>query len=535
MPLTDTAIRKAKPTEKPRKLYDSRGLYLEIAPRGTKAWRFKYRFAEKEKRISMGIYPEVSLKLARERRDDARKLLAREIDPSAYRKAQKQSKRQWASNSFEAVATEWLAKHSPNWSARYVWRIECDLGKDVFPWIGANPVAELTAPELLAALRRIEERGHLDMAHRTLQLCGRILRYAVATGRAERDVSWDLRGAFPPVKRRHFAAITDPKEVGPLLRLLDGYVGTLPVRCALRLAPLVFVRPGELRKAQWPDIDLNGGEWRYTVTKTDTPHVVPLARQAVEILREVHSLTGHGRYVFPNVRYPSRERPMSRATLWGAFRALDIRRDRMTPHGFRAMARTILDEVLGFRPDFIEHQLAHAVRDPNGRAYNRTAFLPERRHMMQAWADYLDRLKTGEEIEPGTLGSGLSHIPTSPGIRNADSWLDVPRQPTVWRSPQVRARSSGLARTHRLDGRRTGAPPPRSGAEPPSRVGIIGRERPRGDGGRGVKTHLRPNPYQALGLGGRSRHGRCGPHGAVHPGHGCARHGPASGYAGRPL
>ena len=429
MPLTDTAIRKAKPTEKPRKLYDSRGLYLEIAPRGTKAWRFKYRFADREKRISMGIYPEVSLKLARERRDEARKLLAREIDPSAYRKARKQSKRQWASNSFEAVATEWLAKHSPNWSARYVWRIECDLGKDVFPWIGANPVAELTAPELLAALRRIEERGHLDMAHRTLQLCGRILRYAVATGRAERDVSWDLRGAFPPVKRRHFAAITDPKEVGPLLRLLDGYVGTLPVRCALRLAPLVFVRPGELRKAQWPDIDLNGGEWRYTVTKTDTPHVVPLARQAVEILREVHSLTGHGRYVFPNVRYPSRERPMSRATLWGAFRALDIRRDRMTPHGFRAMARTILDEVLGFRPDFIEHQLAHRVRDPNGRAYNRTAFLPERRHMMQAWADYLDRLKTGEEIEPGTLGSGLSHIPTSPGIRNADSWLDVPGSP----------------------------------------------------------------------------------------------------------
>ena len=443
MPLTDTAFRKAKPRDKPRKLYDSRGLYLEIAPRGTKAWRFKYRFAEKEKRISLGIYPEVSLKLARERRDEARKLLAREIDPSAYRKARKQSKRQWASNSFEAVATEWLAKHSPNWSARYAWRIERDLGKDVFPWIGANPVAELTAPELLAVLRRIEERGHLDMAHRSLQVCGRILRYAVATGRAERDVSWDLRGAFPPVKRRHFAAITDPKEVGPLLRLLDGYAGTLPVRCALRLAPLLFVRPGELRKAKWADTDLNGGEWRYTVTKTDTPHVVPLARQAVEILRELHPLTGHHRYVFPNARYPHRERPMSDATLWGAFRALDISPDRMTLHGFRAMARTILDEVLGFRPDFIEHQLAHAVRDPNGRAYNRTAFLPERRVMLQAWADYLDQLRSGEEPEAGTHGPGLSHIPTSPGIRNADSWLDVPGSP---RSGVLRGSAPGPLR-----------------------------------------------------------------------------------------
>ena len=272
------------------------------------------------------------------------------------------------------MATEWLAKHSPNWSARYAWRIERDLSKDVFPWIGAKPVAELTAPELLAALRAIEERGHLDMAHRTLQVCGRVLRYAVATGRAERDVSWDLRGAFPPVKRRHFPAITDPKEVGPLLRLLDGYTGTLPVRCALRLTPLLFVRPGELRRAEWGGIDLDGGEWRYTVTKTDTPHVVPLARQAVEILRELHPLTGHHRYVFPNARYPQRERMMSDATLWGAFRALDIPRERMTPHGFRAVARTILGRGAG-----LPARLHRAPAGPPGQGPQRPGLQPGRR------------------------------------------------------------------------------------------------------------------------------------------------------------
>ena len=399
MPLSDAAIRRAQPRDKPRKLYDRLGLYLEIAPRGRKAWRFKYRFANKEKRISLGLYPEVPLKLARQRRGEARQLLAQEIDPSAYRKAQKKAKRQWAQNSFEAVGREWLAKHSPNWAPVHADWVGRALDRDVFPWIGAQPIAELTAPDLLAVVRRIEERGALKMAHRTLQICGRMWRYAVATGRAERDLSWDLRGALPTTKGKHFAAITDPKQVGPLLRVLDGYRGTLSVRCALRLAPLVFVRPGELRKAEWAGIDLEGGEWRYTVTKTNLPHIVPLARQSVEILRELHPLTGQGRYVFPNVRSPNLERPMSEGTLWSALRALDIHPDQMTLHGFRAMARTILDEVLGFRPDFIEHQLAHAVRDPNGRAYNRTTFLPERRKMMQEWADYLDRLKAGEESE----------------------------------------------------------------------------------------------------------------------------------------
>ena len=298
----------------------------------------------------MGIYPEVSLELARQRRDEARKLLARDIDPSTYRKAQNRSHRQWARNSFEAVATEWLAKHSPNWSTGWVRRLEHELGREVFPYIGASPVAQLTAPDLLAVVRRVEARGHLRKAHTVLQVCGRVLRYAVATGRATRDVSSDLRGALPPVRMKHFAAITDPKEVGPLLQQLDGYSGTLPVRCALRLAPLVFVRLGELVTAEWVGIDLEGAEWRYTVTKTGRPHVVPLARQAVAILREAHPMTGHHRYVFPNARLPYRELPMSRGTLWSAFRALDIPKERMTMHGFRAMARTILDEVLGFRP-----------------------------------------------------------------------------------------------------------------------------------------------------------------------------------------
>ena len=490
---------------------DSRGLYLEIAPRGTKAWRFKYRFADKEKRISMGIYPEVSLKLARERRDDSRKLLARDIDPSAYRKAQKQSKRQWARNSFEAVAAEWLAKHSPNWCASYARRLEHDLGRDIFPRIGEKPVAELTAPELLAALRRIEARGTLDTAHRTLQVCGRVLRYAVATGRAERDVSGDLRGAFPPVKRKHFPAITDPKEVGPLLRLLDGYPGTLPVRCALRLVPLLFVRPGELRKAEWADIDLDGAEWRYTATKTDTPHVVPLARQAVEILRELHPVTGHHRYVFPNARYRQRDRTMSNTTFWGAFRALDIPRDRMTPHGFRAMARTILDEVLGFRPDFIEHQLAHRVRDPNGRALQPDG-VPARAPRDDAGLGRLSGPAQGRGRDRGdSRNRGFPKYQRRRGSRNTNS---RPAVPGSWSRashgrpcPQLPARvlrgsaDTPAGRSANWVIRRLAA------ALKTLPGGISGRERPR-RGGWQVRAHVNPTRC-------RTRH----PEGGVAPLH----------------
>jgi integrase len=389
MPLTNTTIRNAKAGDKSRKLFDGGGLYLEVTPAGGKWWRFRYAFGGKSKLLSMGTYPDVSLAKARERRAEARKLLVDGIDPSVHRKATRLMREDRAANSFEAVAREWYAKLAPTWNAAHGTRIIRRLERDIFPWLGGRPVAEVAAPELLRVIRRIEERGALETAHRALQNCGQVMRYAVATGRAERDPSGDLRGALPPVRGSHFAAVIDPKEISVLMRTIDGYEGTFPVRCALRLAPLVFVRPGELRQAQWADIDLSAAEWRFHVTKTRTDHIVPLSRQAAQILSELRELTGHGRYAFPGAR--THERPMSDNALNAALRRLDIPKDKMSTHGFRAMARTVLDEVLGFRVDLIEHQLAHAVRDANGRAYNRTAHLPERRRMMQAWADWLDQ------------------------------------------------------------------------------------------------------------------------------------------------
>lgn len=396
MPLTDTAIRNAKPGAKPAKLFDERGLFLIVTPAGGKWWRFRYKFDDKEKLLSLGVYPDVGLKDARQRRDDVRKLLADGIDPGENRKAMKAVKQDRAANSFEVVAREWYAKHAPNWVEHHGDRIIRRLERDIFPWIGGRPIADVNAPELLAAVRRIESRGALETAHRALGNCGQVFRYAVATGRAMRDPSGDLRGALPPVKGEHFAAVTEPIQAAELLRTLDGYQGTLTVACALRLAPLVFVRPGELRNAEWADINLDTAEWRYHVTKTDSDHIVPLAMQAVAILQELHALTGTGRFVFPGAR--SNGRPMSDNAILAAMRRMGISKDEMSGHGFRAMARTILDEVMGVRPDLIEHQLAHAVKDPNGRAYNRTAHLPERKRMMQQWADYLDKLKDGAEV-----------------------------------------------------------------------------------------------------------------------------------------
>ena len=398
MPLTDTAIRNIKPGEKPVKLFDERGLFLLVTPSGGRWWRLKYRINGKEKQLSLGVYPDVGLKEARQRRDDARKRVAAGIDPSENRKAQKSARADRAANSFEVVALEWFAKFSATWATHHGDRIIRRFERDIFPWIGGRPISEVTAPELLTVVRRIESRGALETAHRALGNCGQVFRYAVATGRAERDPSGDLRGALPPVKGEHFAATTEPKRVAAILRAMDGYEGTLTVRCALRLAPLVFVQPGELRKAEWGDIDLDAAEWRYTVTKTNTPHIVPLSQQAVVILRELYPLTGRGRFVFPGAR--SNGRPMSDNAILAALRRMGIAKEEMSGHGFRAVARTILDEVLGVRPDYIEHQLAHAVRDPNGRAYNRTAHLPERRKMMQQWADYLDKLKAGAEVIP---------------------------------------------------------------------------------------------------------------------------------------
>lgn len=390
MPLTDIAIRKAKPAEKPVRLADEKGLYLEIAPGGGKWWRLKYRFGGKEKRLSLGVYPEVGLKEARDLRDAARELLGKGVDPSTNRKAQKVAQASHG-DSFQVVGLEWFEKFNGPWAESHRKRTRRLLERDIYPWLGARPIGEITPQELLATIRRIEDRGAVETAHRALAACGKVFRYAVATGRAERDPSGDLRGALPPSQGTHFAATTDPKRLGEILKAMDGYKGSLIVRCALRLVPLVFVRPGELRRAKWEDIDLEAGEWRYFVTKTKTQHIVPLSRQARAILKELHPLTGALDYVFPGAR--SWDRPMSDNAVLVAMRLMGIGQEEMSGHGFRAVARTILDEVLGFRPDIIEHQLAHAVKDPNGTAYNRTAHLPERRKMMQKWADHLDTLK----------------------------------------------------------------------------------------------------------------------------------------------
>jgi len=393
MPLTATAIRNAKPGSKPVKLYDERGLLMIVTPAGGKWWRFRYQFDGKEKMLSLGVYPDVSLQDAREKRDAARKLVANSIDPGENRKAQQEEKRDREANSFEMVAREWFSKHLPTWALSHSSRLISRFERDIFPWIGGRPIAEITAPELLAVARRIESRGVPETAHRALASCGQIFRYAIATGRAAHNPSADLRGALPPVRGGHFAAVTEPAQVAGLMRALDGYEGSFIVAGALKLAPLLFVRPGELRHAEWKDIDLDAAEWRFVATKTNTPHIVPLATQAVAVLRGLYALTGTGRYVFPGAR--TNGRPMSDNAILAAMRRMGIAKDETSGHGFRAMARTILDEVLGVRPDLIEHQLAHAVKDPNGRAYNRTAHLPERRKMMQLWADYLDKLKAG--------------------------------------------------------------------------------------------------------------------------------------------
>lgn len=394
MPLTDLSVRQIKPDSKPRKHTDERGLFLLVQPAGGKLWRLAYRFAGKQKTLALGVYPDVSLARAREKRDEARRLLADGIDPAEQKRAIKSQRASRAANSFEAVAREWYAKFSPGWAESHASKIIRRLERDVFPWLGGRLVAELDAPSILETMRRIENRGTLETAHRVLQSVGQICRYAVATGRATRDPTGDLRGALPPVRRNHFAAITEPAEVGELLRAIDGFKGSFQVQCALRLAPLFFVRPSELRRARWEDVGLDAAEWRFTVSKTKIQHVVPLASQALAILRDLRPLTGHREHVFPG-RDP--RKPMSEAAVNAALRRMGYdTKTEITGHGFRATARTILDEVLGFRPDLIEHQLAHAVRDPLGRAYNRTAHLPERRKMMQAWADYLDKLKTGD-------------------------------------------------------------------------------------------------------------------------------------------
>lgn len=400
MALTDTACKNAKPKEdgKPTKLSDEKGLFLLVNTTG-KYWRLAYRFNQKQKTLALGVYPEVTLKQARDKRDEARRLLAEGIDPGEHRKIVKATKALNAENTFEAVAREWFAKYKPTWTDGHAERIIRRMERDLFPWLGNRPIAEIEAPELLANLQRIERRGAIETAHRAMQNAGQVFRYAIATGRAKRNPATDLVGALSPVVKTSFPTITDPAKIAELLRAIDGYQGTLETRCALRLAPLVFVRPGELRQAEWREIDLDNAVWVIPAErmKMREKHVVPLSRQAVEILRELHPLTGNGNYVFPGAR--SNKRPMSENTVNAALRRLGYDKDTMTGHGFRHMASTLLNEQ-GWNRDAIERQMAHAERNSIRATYNYAEYMPERIKMMQAWADYLDGLKAGAKVIP---------------------------------------------------------------------------------------------------------------------------------------
>lgn len=398
MALSDTAIRNAKPAGKPVKITDGDGLYLLVQPSGAKWWRFDYRLAGKRKTLSMGVYPDVSLKQARERREDARKLVAAGIDPSAHRKATKAAT---VGNTFEAVAREWYGKQVTVIKASTADKLLRRLEGDVFPFIGAQPIDQITAPDVLKVIKRIDGRGAHDIARRMHQAIGRIFRYGVGHGLCVRDPSRDIetRDVLQPVKTRHHASITDPKQVGALMRAIDGFVGSFVTKCALQLAPLVFVRPGELRHAEWVEIDLDAAEWRIPAEKMKMAeaHIVPLSAQAVAILREIHPLTAGKRYVFPSERGGGR--PMSENTINAALRRLGYARDEMTGHGFRSTASTLLHE-LGYSHHIIERQLAHAERNAVSAAYNFAEYLPERRTMMQEWADHLDKLKKGARVVP---------------------------------------------------------------------------------------------------------------------------------------
>jgi len=401
MALTDAAIRNAKPADKPQKLSVGAGLYLLLNPNGSRWWRLKYRYGGKEKLLSLGTYPDTGLKDARDKRDAARKLLAAGVDPGEARKAERAAGEERAGNSFAVIAEEWLARQSPRMAPATLEKARWTLDDLVNPWIGSRPITEIDAPEMLKLLRRIEERGAHETAHRTKQRCGQIFRYAIATGRAKNDPTAALRGALAPVVTTSRAAITDPLKIGELLRAINGYTGGLVVRSALKLAPLVFMRPGELRQAEWDEFDLDGARWNVPAEKMKMrgEHLVHLSLQAVAILRELHPLTGRGRYVFPGER--SAKRPMSDGAVNAALRRMGFDKDTMTGHGFRAMASTRLNEM-GWAPDVIERQLAHVEKNKVRAAYNRAQYLGERIRMMQEWADYLDTLKAGGKVIPIT-------------------------------------------------------------------------------------------------------------------------------------
>lgn len=393
MALSVARIDNAKPQDRNYRLTDGRGLYLEVSTSGGKWWRFKYRFNGKEKRISLGTYPEVSLKKARDRREEARSMIADGVDPAANRRALREARAEAAANSFEKIAREWHRLNESKWTGRHADRVLSRLKNEVFPWLGLEPISEIEAPALLRCLRRIEDRGAVYTAHRVRSLCSQVFRYAIVTSRASRDPAADLVGALKPHQTKHYATITDPRQIGPLLRAIDGYQGTFVVRSALKLAPLVFMRPGNLRAARWSEIDFNAREWRVPVEgmKSDRQHIVPLSRQALGILKDLHPKTSEeGDFVFPN-----RDRanaPISENTLNAGLRRLGYSKEDLTSHGLRHMASTLLHER-GWTSEAIERQLAHVDKNKTRATYNYAEYLAERRDMMQAWADYLDELR----------------------------------------------------------------------------------------------------------------------------------------------
>lgn len=404
MLLKDIQIKNAKPRDKDYKLFDGDGLFLLITATGGKRWRFKYRIDGKEKLLAFGTYPELSLTEARNMRHEARNLVAKGVDPSAARKAAKEARAELLANSFEVIARQWYEymQEKKEWSAEHASTNLNRMEKDIFPWIGSKPITEVTAKEIKGILDRIQSRGVVETARRALTIIGQVYRYAIMTDKAEYDISAGFRRYLPAISktRKHMASVTDPKELAPLLRVIDTYQGGFVAQCALKLLPMLFVRPGELRHMEWSEIDFEAAEWNIPAEKMKMkqPHLVPLSRQAVAILQELQHLTGQGKYVFPSTR--SSLRCMSDNTINASFRRMGIDGETITGHGFRATARTILDEILNYPIDVIEHQLAHAVKDANGRAYNRTTKLPQRKKMMQLWADYLDGLKQGAKVIP---------------------------------------------------------------------------------------------------------------------------------------
>lgn len=406
MKLTATAVKQSKPGDKDRKLSDGKGLYLLVKASGRKYWRLGYRFHGKQKTLALGVFPEVSLADARSLCNDARKLAQSGADPSDVRRLEKHMGIEAESNSFTLIAAEWFKIKMADKSQSHQDRVWRSLEKNLFPTIGNQPIAQITPPTLLMALRKIESRGAIETAHRAKQIAGQVFRYAIATGRAERDPSLDLRGALKVPGKQHLAAITEPRDVGVLLVGIDAYQGTPTVMAALKLSPLLFCRPGELRHMEWVEINWEEGRWEIPPgkMKMKQPHIVPLSQQALQIIQDIQPLTGRGRYVFPSARGASR--PLSENGVRTALRSMGYDNQTMTPHGFRAMARTILDEVLGYRIEWIECQLAHAVKDANGRAYNRTSYFKQRKEMMQKWADYLDGLKT-EAINGNVVVGGF--------------------------------------------------------------------------------------------------------------------------------